>query len=140
MPPQNKLCPSCGSSMPIAANLCSHCGFNFNAAAQHPYGANPNWNPPGFGGYYRPGQSGSYGAGKEGFAIASLVLGILSLPLFCFWCLGIPCGVLAIIFGVLGKDSSQRGLAIAGIVMGCISVAIAIFFVFLVFAGAATGM
>lgn len=115
--------------MPIAANLCSHCGFNFNAAAQHPSGANPNWAPPGYGGYYRPATGGGYGTGREGFAIASLVLGIIAVITFCSWCIALPCAGLAIIFGVMGKDSAQKGLATAGMVLGIIAASISVIFV-----------
>ncbi len=57
---------------------------------------------------------------RNGFAIASLVLGILSIVLSCLWFISIPCGILAIIFGGLGMKSEKRGLAIAGIVTGII--------------------
>jgi len=65
------------------------------------------WAQPGFGGAPR-------NAGTDGFAVASLVLGILSGSL------------LAIIFGIvaLGRirrdGTGGRGLAVAGIVFGCL--------------------
>lgn len=57
---------------------------------------------------------------RKGFAIAALVLGIVSIVLACLWFLSIPCGILAIIFGALGLKSTKKGLSIAGIVTGII--------------------
>ena len=37
---------------------------------------------------------------RKGFAIAALVLGIVSIVLACVWFLSIPCGILAIIPGI----------------------------------------
>jgi hypothetical protein len=70
---------------------------------------------------------------RSGFAIASLVIGILSL---CgFWFIPI-CGqiliVIGLIMGFMGLKSNQRGLAIAGIVLNfvvlCVSLVYLIFF------------
>ena len=50
-------------------------------------------------------------------AIISLVLGILNL---CAWFLpicGLPLSIVGIVLGILGLNSSQRGMAIAGIVL-----------------------
>jgi hypothetical protein len=58
---------------------------------------------------------------RSGFAIASLVLGIISL---CAWLLpicGIPFSGLGIIFGALSMRSSRRGMAIAGLILGIIA-------------------
>jgi hypothetical protein len=61
---------------------------------------------------------------SNGFCVASLVLGIISLPSFC---LVIP-AMLAIIFGIIGynqvsksgAEGGGKGMAIAGIVCGAI--------------------
>lgn len=57
---------------------------------------------------------------KKGLCIASMVLGIITLVLFCVWYISIPCGILAIIFGALGVKTIDKGMAIAGIVTGAI--------------------
>lgn len=56
----------------------------------------------------------------EGLAIASLVLGIISLVMV--WCLflGAPLAILAIIFGSMGLNKPGHGMAVAGLVMGAI--------------------
>lgn len=57
---------------------------------------------------------------KKGLCIASMVLGIVSLVLFCLWYISIPCGILSIIFGIVGIKTIDKGMAIAGIVTGAI--------------------
>lgn len=78
-------------------------------------------------------------AGRNGLAVASLVLGIISIPM-CF--LFIP-GVLAVVFGIvalsqIGGNPGQagRGQAIAGLVLGIISLLFIVLAV--VFAGEAS--
>lgn len=62
-----------------------------------------------------------------GFSIAALVLGIVSLVLWCAWVVSIPCSILAIIFGILGIKKPGKGMAIAGIITGSIAFAIWVF-------------
>lgn len=57
---------------------------------------------------------------KKGLAIAAMVLGIVSLVLFCIWYISLPCAILAIIFGIISIKSSKRGMAIAGISTGAV--------------------
>jgi len=67
------------------------------------------------------------GSGGNGMAIASLVLGIVSIVLFCGIYISVPCGVLAIIFGILAiKKNAGKGMATAGLIMGIIGVALTV--------------
>ena len=67
---------------------------------------------------------------NNGFCVASLVLGILSIPTF--FMVIVP--ILAIVFGIIGwrqaavRDAagSSKGLAIAGMILGTIGLLIAI--------------
>ena len=59
-----------------------------------------------------------------GLNIAALVLGIVSIVLWCLWYISIPCSILALIFGIIGIKKAGKGMAIAGIVTGGISIAI----------------
>ena len=59
------------------------------------------------------------GSGK-GLAIASLVLGILSLCASVTWWCGGPLSVVGIILGALGIKSSGRTMAIIGIVLSAL--------------------
>lgn len=69
----------------------------------------------------------------NGMAIASLVLGIVGLIIFCFWPLSILCSLLAIIFGFLGRKDNSVAIATGGIVCGFITIAaVALFWIFVV--------
>lgn len=59
---------------------------------------------------------------KKGFSIAALVLGIIALVLCCIWYVSIPCGIIALILGIIGLKSSKRGMSIAGIISGAIGI------------------
>ncbi|MDD6037696.1 MAG: hypothetical protein PUD20_02685 [bacterium] len=70
----------------------------------------------------------------NGFGIASLVLGILSLVLSCT-CINIPLAIIAIVFGVihLNRRTGAGGTAIGGIVTAAISLAITLICVVVLF-------
>lgn len=63
---------------------------------------------------------------KKGFSIAALVLGIIAIVLCCIWYVSIICGILALIFGIIGRKSSKRGMSIAGITTGVIGIILCI--------------
>ena len=63
---------------------------------------------------------------KKGFSIAALVLGIIALVLCCIWYVSIPCGIIALILGIIGLKSSKRGMSIAGIITGVIGMILSI--------------
>jgi hypothetical protein len=69
----------------------------------------------------------------SGLAIASMVLGIVAVVTMCgghFAIFALPCSILALIFGFIAKGKANRGeaggkgMAIAGIVMGCVHLGI----------------
>lgn len=60
----------------------------------------------------------------NGLTIAALVLGIVSIVLWCMWFISIPCSILALIFGIIGVKKPGKSMAIGGIVTGAISLAI----------------
>ncbi|MFG2718034.1 DUF4190 domain-containing protein [Streptomyces sp. NPDC048416] len=128
-------------------------GYGYPAGAQIPPPGQPD--PGGYGypaypqqpaqtggypGY--PGQQPSYGypgwagmsAPQNGFGTAAMVLGIIACAsMFCTWGIaGIVLGVLALIFGLLGKgraargEANNRGQAVAGVVMGIIGIVLGI--------------
>lgn len=90
------------------------------------YGAYP---PPYPGSYPPPSPYGGYAppptGPKNGFGIAALVIAIVSLASVIF---GVVLGVVAIIFGFLGWGRAKRGeatnggMAVAGIVLGILSI------------------
>ncbi|MEV8021667.1 DUF4190 domain-containing protein [Streptomyces sp. NPDC086554] len=84
---------------------------------------------PGYPGYQGQGPPG-YGwpampmAPANGMGVTSLVLGIIAAAVFCLWPLAIVLGILAIIFGAIGRGRARRGeatnpgQALAGIICG----------------------
>ncbi|MFE7410994.1 DUF4190 domain-containing protein [Streptomyces laurentii] len=92
------------------------------------YGAQPGWGP----------------APSNGQGTAAMVLGIIAVAGFCLYGLGVVLGVLALIFGILGLkkanrgEATNRGMAIAGIVLGSIGALISAAFVALVVVAAVT--
>ena len=96
-------CPRCQGTSPITANNCKGCGMPFTME----------------------GTTLEAAGTSNGFCVASLVLGIIGLPANCVI---IP-SVLAIIFGIIGynqvtksggEGGGGKGMAIAGIICGCI--------------------
>ena len=70
--------------------------------------------------------------GSNGYAIASLVLGILSIPLGCCYGFGIILSILAIIFGIVSKKSSGgrlSGMAIGGIICAVLGIITSLFMI-----------
>ena len=61
-----------------------------------------------------------------GMAVASMVMGIISLVLMCFWFIGLICGVVAIGLTVAAKKypAGNNGMATAGLATGIITVSI----------------
>ena len=59
---------------------------------------------------------------SKGLSIASMVLGIISLVLFCLWYVSLPCAILAIIFAIVGMKKGGKGMAIAGLVTGIVAI------------------
>lgn len=80
--------------------------------------------------YDRPRRPSNRGAGM---GIASLVLGILSLPLCICSLFDLPFSILAIIFGFVSRSQGgPRGTATAGIICGFASLILVIVFFILV--------
>lgn len=87
-------------------------------------------NPPGYG------QSPGYGEPpvrpRNGFGITALILGLLALLLSWTIIGGIVFGVLALIFGLIGRARAKRGeatnggVSLAGVVLGVIGLLLAI--------------
>jgi hypothetical protein len=85
-------------------------------------------------------QMGAGGPRMSGLAITSLVTGCIAMPLMLVQCccaflpLSSPLGLTAIITGAIGISQTNknpqlyrgRGLAIAGLILGCISILMSI--------------
>ncbi|MEV0221096.1 DUF4190 domain-containing protein [Streptomyces sp. NPDC050704] len=74
-------------------------------------------------------------APNNGLGTAGLVLGIIAAVGFCLWPVALACGILAVVFGVIGRGRARRGEAtnpghaLAGIICGAVGIALAIAFV-----------
>ena len=126
-----KTCPNCGTFSNDNENFCKNCGTKLtdeiiNQDVQQPQMQNNANN-------YQPKNSGT-----SGFAITSLVLGIVTW-VFGWFTLAIP-GILGIIFGALAMGQCKKngkggyGMAIAGLILSIIMVAI--FFIIIIIAAA----
>lgn len=71
--------------------------------------------------------------GGIGFAVTSLVTGIVGLLLGFFFWLSLPLAAVAITFGALAmrRGGPGKGMAIAGLVTGCIAALAALFIIML---------
>lgn len=79
------------------------------------------------------------GSGKNGLAIGSLVLGIISIVLSCTGWGGIVCGIVGIILSSLSKKQyGKSGLATGGMVCSIIGIVITVILIIIgIIAGAA---
>jgi DNA-directed RNA polymerase subunit RPC12/RpoP len=98
-------CARCSTISPITVNNCKACGMPFTME----------------------GTTLEASGSSNGFCVAALVLGIISIPAFC----AILPGILAIIFGIVGysqvsarSEGGGKGMAIAGIICGAIGLGI----------------
>ena len=80
------------------------------------------------GGYEQVYTAQAAGGGSKGFAISSLVCGIVSLLCSCCGWLGITVSVAAVVLGIvsINKKEEGKGMAIAGIICGGIGLLIGI--------------
>lgn len=142
-------CKHCGSQIEDNAAFCGVCGQAQNAAEpqapvyqapvqpQQPVYVAPQApvNP-----YAQPVVPG------KGLGVASMVLGIVSLVLFCVWYLAIPCAIIGAALGGVAQSKAKaagvkNGMAVAGITCSCIALGVAILFLLLIILGvASTGL
>lgn len=107
--------------------------YSGNGYQENPYNTgngnigNGSWNNAGYQDINRQGSSKSTFS-PSGFAIASLVLGILSLVCCCFWYVSGIFAVIGLVFSiiVLVKHKPGKGLAIAGLICSAIGLIIAV--------------
>ena len=109
-----KYCANCGNRCADNLAFCNSCGAPLQQA-QPVYAAAPEL----------PG---------KGFGVASMVLGIISLALFCFWYLALPCAIVSLILGSIGTSKAKQvgmknGMATAGIVLSCVALGLALLIV-----------
>ena len=114
------ICPNCSTNNAPGATHCASCGTPLSSAI---YGVAPA--VPG-----------------KGLGIASMVLGIISLVLFCIWYISIPCAIIGAALGGVALNKAKavgmkNGLGTAGLVCSVIAIGLAILFIILVAIGLA---
>jgi hypothetical protein len=70
-------------------------------------------------------------AGNDGFAITSLVTGILTIVTAWLWPLSLILGILGLTFGIISYSKKKSGMALAGII--CAAVGLVLMILFIVF-------
>ena len=70
---------------------------------------------------------------RKGFAIAALVLGIVAIVLSCLWYISIPCGIIAVILGVMSRKSTKPNISVSGLVTGSIGIFISVLIIIIFF-------
>ncbi|MBD0711350.1 MULTISPECIES: DUF4190 domain-containing protein [unclassified Streptomyces] len=115
-------------------------GYGYPTAPAAPTGAS-GYGYPGYPSTPYGGQPGWQQAPSNGMGTTAMVLGIISVAGFCLYGLGAVLGILALIFGIIGVkkagrgEATNRGMAVAGIVLGAIGTLIsAVFLSFIVWA------
>lgn len=115
-----KMCPKCSAACQDNDVICQNCGYLFSpegeGAPQAPQSA------------YANGPEPEKYTGNDGFAVAALVLGIISVVGDCCYGLGLLLGIPALVFGILSlvrakkRGTGINGMAIAGVVLGGVSI------------------
>ncbi|MEU8653955.1 DUF4190 domain-containing protein [Streptomyces sp. NPDC048737] len=127
---------------PISPDGPGQVPYGYPGGYGHPgppgYGVTPSHGGgPGYGGVpSHGGTPGHYGwpgvqpAPSNGMGITAMVLGIVAAVGFCLWPIAIVVGVLALIFGLIGRSKANRGeatnpgQALAGIICGATGLAL----------------
>ncbi len=141
-------CKVCGKKLPDDAVRCDECGtpvddarsndsYSENSTKEGFYQDNRNQ----YSDYSQYDEAPVYerqSGARKGFAITSLVLGIVGLLSTCcsfvtWGVLSIILGIAGLIFGILGLKSQSRGMAIAGIIMAVLNLIIGILLLVVIF-------
>jgi hypothetical protein len=80
----------------------------------------------------------------SGLAVASMVCGIVSVPLLCIWFMALPLAIVALILGIIARNAVRRGeaggggmatagIACAGFALGVYLLLFAVAFMAMVF-------
>ena len=107
-------CKKCGREVHDKAGFCPDCGDRLN-----PYMDEKDF------------CDDQISEGSEGFSIASMVLGIVSLVLCCSVYISLICAVIGLILGIVAihNNNPGRGMAIAGVVCSSIALVLLIIIV-----------
>ncbi len=103
-------CKNCGSENNNTDKFCKNCGQPLSAQESQQEGASgsasPDPTPVQYTSYQQ--ESPMDESAPTGIAIASMVLGIVSIVFCCFSVIAVACGIIAIVFA---KKEEQRGVS-----------------------------
>lgn len=103
-------CKNCGSENNDTDKFCKNCGQPLSAQESQQEGASgsasPDPTPVQYTSYRQ--ESPMDESAPTGIAIASMVLGIVSIVFCCFSVIAVACGIIAIVFA---KKEEQRGVS-----------------------------
>ena len=136
-------CPNCNAIIDENDTICKSCGASLSSI-NNPSESMPSDNNPS----KISSQSDTPAPSvpkNNGMAIASMVLGIVSIPLLCCYGVGIIPAILAVVLGFVSKKKIEesngleigRGMSLAGIIIGFASFALGLIGIILMFAGVA---
>ena len=123
-------CPNCGAQNADNVAFCASCGGKLGA--EQPVVQQPVYQAPVQPVYQQPVyQQKPAAVPGKGLAITGMVLGIVSLVLFCVLYISIPCAIVgAVLSGVAlkkAKDAGMKnGMAVAGLVCSLIALGICV--------------
>ncbi|MDR3645897.1 MAG: DUF4190 domain-containing protein [Clostridia bacterium] len=131
-----KQCPKCGMIFEDTDIICPKCGMlldsqkGFGSGMPVPQSSSQYYRPP----FYAPNPV------SNGLAVASMVLGIASMPLLLFCGVGIVTAIIAVVFGfvalrsIKASNGAQQGsgMAIAGIVCGFSAIALLLLYILII--------
>lgn len=131
-------CPNCGAQNADGTAFCASCGSNLNAQqapaqqapVQQPVYQQPVYQQPV---YQQPAYQKPASVPGKGLAITGMVLGIVSLVLFCILYISIPCAIVGAVLSGVGlkkaKDAGMKnGMAVAGLVCSLIALGICVIY------------
>ena len=131
-------CPKCGTQNEDGSRFCYNCGTIFEEENQQPQ-AQPVQQPmqpvqPMMQPDVKPAVPG------KGLGIASMIVGIISLALFCFWFICIPCGIVGIVLGIIAMSKAKaagmkNGMALAGLICSSIALGLTVIYIVLAIIG-----
>jgi hypothetical protein len=121
-----KVCQKCGATSSDDSAFCGNCGYNFVSNPNNAYSQRTDT--------YSTNSCQNSSPHNNPLAVAALVLGIISIVFLCCKGFGGIPGVLAIIFGVVSRNSIRQsggretgmGFSRAGLVLGIISVSLVV--------------
>ncbi len=144
------VCSKCGTQNADGVQFCAGCGAPMTVPQQpmyqqpqQPMYQQPMYQQPQQPMYQPPMYPQQPAVPGKGLGVASMVVGIISLVLFCIWYIAIPCAIVGVILGGVALSKAKEvgmknSLAVAGIACSCVALGIALLFILLGLIGAAS--